>query len=138
MIEDDTELVEDFKMSFRRIFKEIPASYDFVSLIDMLIQEPHRENRPDNTTKIDKKYFIHKSFNQYSHFNCILISNKGAKKILNFLYNEGVYYTNDCQIFDLSRRRILDGYSIRPDSKIIIGYPKNVISIIDPDNERNN
>jgi len=136
VMEDDIKLSDNFEFSFKRILKEIPKGYDFVSLIDTHIEEPHTQNKVDSNTKINGKSLIHRSYNQYSDFHCILISKKGAKKILDFVYQKGIYYTIDCQIFDMSRRGILKGYSIRPDSRFIIAEPIDLGSIIDPDNKR--
>jgi GR25 family glycosyltransferase involved in LPS biosynthesis len=138
IIEDDTIFVDEFRTFFKKIFREIPRSYDFISLINVHIEEPHTQNKVGINTKINNKYLIHKSDNQYSHFNCILISKKGAKKILDFLYQHGIYYTVDCQIFDMSRRGILEGYSIRPDSRFVLGEIVDLGSIIDPENKRHN
>lgn len=132
VIEDDVVLNENFLNNFKKVYKELNPKYDFLSL--SYFNSQNEEN--DNST-LNLRY-IQKSYNQYSGFQCMMFSYSGAKKIMQYLENNGIFYTNDCQIFSLSRMGVLNGYSLIPNTLNFAKHDNSVESIIDPDNWRNN
>lgn len=132
VIEDDVILNKDFIKNFKKVCKELSPKYDFIALYYF-----ENQNKENEISTLKLRY-IQKSYNQKSGFQCIMFSNSGAKKILKYLEDNGIFYTNDCQVFKLSELGILKGYSIRPDTLLFAYHDQSIQSIIDPDNVRNN
>jgi GR25 family glycosyltransferase involved in LPS biosynthesis len=132
VIEDDVILDINFMQNFKKIYKELNKKYDFLSFFYF-----ENQNKEDDNNNLKLKY-IQKSYNQKSAFQCMMFSNAGAKKILKYLEDNGIFYTNDCQVFKLSEMGVLNGYSIRPNTLSFAYHDQSIQSIIDPDNLRNN
>jgi GR25 family glycosyltransferase involved in LPS biosynthesis len=132
LIEDDVILDKNFVQNFKKTYKELKKNYDFLSFFYF-----ENQNKEDDSNNLKLKY-IQKSYNQKSGFLCMLFSNAGAKKILKYLEDNGIFYTNDCQVFKLSELGILNGYSIKPNTLSFVYQDQGTQSIIDPNNVRNN
>lgn len=132
VIEDDVILDKDFIKNLKKVCKELSPKYDFISLFYF-----ENQNNEDEISTLKIKY-IQKSYNQKSGFQCMMFSNSGAKKILKYLEDNGIFYTNDCQVFEMAKIGLLNGYSIRPNILNFCYNDTNIKSIIDPNNLRNN
>jgi GR25 family glycosyltransferase involved in LPS biosynthesis len=128
VLEDDIVLKENFVLNFLKCRKELPSKYDFLSLF-------YFSSQNDTDKDVDLKLrLVQKSNNQYSAYQGMLFSNSGAKKILKYLEDYGIFYTNDCQIYELVRMGILNGYSIKQNN--LIEHDTSIDSIIDPNKIR--
>lgn len=132
LIEDDFVLDLEFVFYLKTIIKEAPKDLDFLSLFSY---GPH--NDFSDKTDLNLRY-IHKSHNQYSGFQAIIFSLEGAKKILSYLQKTGITYTNDCYVYELSRKQKINGYSIIRKSLNLGKLDMSVDSEIDPQNQRGN
>jgi FkbM family methyltransferase len=131
VFEDDIVLDKDFVKKFKVIKSELPKDYDFLCLRYNL-----PENTFDKTTDVGLKH-IHKSYNQYSNAQGLLISNTCAKKLLNLVKEYGIQYTSDCFIFDKAKQNLLNGFSIKEDKDYLIKDPEDSVkSVVDPQNLR--
>lgn len=131
LLEDDVFLEDNFIENLSLCIKDLPDSFDFLSLYYF-----DGQNELTSETDIGSKY-IHLSHNQYSAGQATLYSLKGAKKILNLIHRKGLEYTSDCFIFNQSILGLLDGYSIVPDSLSFLRHDnKKIKSLIDPNNIR--
>lgn len=131
LLEDDITLQENFIESLSLCIKDLPDTFDFLSLYYF-----DGQNELTDKTKIGSDY-IHLSHNQYSAGQAMLYSLKGAKKILKLVNRKGIEYTSDCFIFHQASLGLLDGYSIVPNSLSFLKHDnKKIKSLIDPDNVR--
>lgn len=132
VLEDDIILKDDFVEKMSECLKELPKTFDFLSLYYFKDQ-----NEVTDSTDIGLSS-IHKSYNQYSAAQATLYSFAGAKKILKLVKRKGIEYTTDCFIFKQSQLGLIEGYSIKHEYDYFLSHEyKNVKSLIDPNNYRN-
>lgn len=131
VLEDDIKLQPDFVDNLKMHLKELPESFDFLSLYYF-----KEHNQVTELTDIGLKY-IHLSYNQYSAMQATVYSYAGAKKLLKLIKRKGLEYTNDCFIFRQSLEKLVNGYSIKGSNDLFLLHEyKNIKSLIDPNNER--
>jgi GR25 family glycosyltransferase involved in LPS biosynthesis len=131
LLEDDIILDYDFVDKFFKIKKDLPNSFDFLSM-----SFPLDQNKQTKKSSINSE-LIHKSINQYANGQATLYTLNCAKKILKLLKRKGLEYTSDCFIFKQSHLGLLEGYSIIPNAISLIKSDTSVSSSIDPKNVRN-
>lgn len=133
VLDDDAELNYSSKNILNNTVSELPAGWDFLSLL----YNPD-QNHTTSESLIDKKY-IHKAINQASATVATVYSYDGAKKILELAQKIGMEYTFDCFIFKHCRLNSLNGYSILPGTDTFAKHDYDFAkSIIDPENKRQN
>lgn len=131
VIEDDVVLAEDFVYNLNLCIKELPETFSFLSLFSF---EEHNEVTEETDIGLE---YIHRSWNQPSAMQATLYSLDGAKKILKVLKRKGIEYTNDCFIFEQSRLKVIEGYSVKKNVLQFLSHDyKNIKSLIDPDDKR--
>jgi GR25 family glycosyltransferase involved in LPS biosynthesis len=132
VIEDDVSLSGSAEKTIKLLMKDLPNSWDFLSLYYF-----HNQNKIDQGTDIGSKN-IHKSTNQPAAAQAIIYSNTGAKKLRRLVQRKGIEYTSDCFIFEQSRLGYINGYSIIPGVHQVLSHKyKDIPSSIDPQNIRN-
>jgi len=131
VLEDDILLEKDAEKNILLALKDLPESWDFLSLYYF-----EGQNEYSLETSIGSD-LIHKSINQPAGAQAIVYSRSGAKKILQLVKRKGIEYTSDCFIFEQSRLGFINGYSVIPGVKKYLSHNyKNIKSLIDPDNLR--
>jgi len=131
VLEDDIILQEDFVEKLDLYLKDLPPSFDFLSLYYFEGQNEIKDSLSIGSEKIQK------SHSQYSAAQATLYSYAGAKKLLKLVKRKGIEYTTDCFIFRQSLEGLVDGYSIVGDFDTFLKHDyKNIKSLIDPDNTR--
>lgn len=130
LIEDDAILAKNFVENFKFFIEELPKDYDFLSLYYF-----KGHNKETAETDLGLKY-IHKSTNQKSGFQCVLVSLLGAKKILRHLKRFGLIYTSDCTIFHFAENGMLNGYSKKRETPRMILHDTKIKSTIGFNNDR--
>lgn len=131
VFEDDIKIESNFVQDLEICMKELPSTFDFLSLYYF---DGH--NQVTESTDIGLKH-IHRSSNQYSGAQATLYSLAGAKKILKLVKRKGIEYTADCFIFKQSHIGLVEGYSIIPNSLSFLQHDnESILSLIDPENTR--
>lgn len=131
VLEDDIMLQNDFIDKFNSITKELPESFDFLSLYYF---DGH--NQITDKTEVGLVN-IHRSFTQFSAGQAMLYSYSGAKKLLKCVMRKGIEYTTDCFIFRQSLEGFVDGYSIKKENTFLLSHEYiDIKSTIDPENNR--
>ena len=130
LLEDDIILESDFVDKLFKIKKDLPNSFDFLSM-----SFPLGQNKQTKESTINSE-LIHRSINQYANGQAILYTLGCAKKILKLLKRKGLEYTSDCFIFKQSHIGLLEGYSIIPNAISLVKSDTSVPSSIDPKNFR--
>jgi GR25 family glycosyltransferase involved in LPS biosynthesis len=130
VLEDDAVLDENFTSFLDEVIKDLPDSWDFLSLFSEVGQ-----NFLSHESDIGSKH-IHKCISQLSMAQAILYSENGAQKILKIFTRLGTTYNLDSVIYRASRDGLINGYIVRPDTRQHVMHG-DFSSIIDPENKRN-
>jgi GR25 family glycosyltransferase involved in LPS biosynthesis len=129
VIEDDAILTKNAARSIGTLIKELPESWDFLSL-----HYNSGLNRLTQESDIGSKK-IHKGINQVESTVAIVYSYSFAKKFLDLVQENGIEHTVDTFLFRQTELGLINGYSIIPNSYEIVKHGP-VESIIDPKNIR--
>jgi len=131
VFEDDAILSIHADKILSTFCKELPADWDFLSLY-----YGPKQNEFDKHTNINRNH-IHRSYNQIASFVGMMYSLNGAKKILDILESETINDAVDNYIYDKSREKKLNGYSIIPRRLTLLKHDWPLeFSTIDPEDTR--
>jgi GR25 family glycosyltransferase involved in LPS biosynthesis len=131
VIEDDAEIKDNAPLEIYTLIKELPESWDFLSLY-----HSDNQNRLTLESNIGSDK-IHKSINQLSSTVAMVYSYSFAKKFLKLVNEKGIKDTIDDFLYFEAAQGALNGYSIIPNTnQIVFHEDKTIKSVIDPNNMR--
>jgi len=133
VFEDDAILIDNFMDILSNCRNDLPKDYDFLTNTEE-IWIGHLFDKSYDQLLIDSE-FVYKSYLSDGCSKFMMYSNSGARKMLEAYQKFGVYCPVDWFMFNLSRDKILNGYSTFAGNTLI--QPKNQFgSLIDPGNIR--
>jgi GR25 family glycosyltransferase involved in LPS biosynthesis len=115
--EDDVMFSNNFPKLFENILRDIPKNYDIIFIGWQEVWQNGKKVKKVN------KFYKHDPF--CTHF--YLISSKGAKKIIESIYKDGLSVPIDIWIVEKSKKYGLDNYCVNPDHYKPDFYPEGKI-----------
>lgn len=131
IFEDDAILSDDFCSVYDNAIAALPNDWDFLSFIAIPEMNIFSEESDIGSN------VIHKCLTQPSYLACVLYSNQGIRKFINYIHENSIYYNIDSMLYRASHRGSLNGYILRNEFSYAVRHdPLLIISDIDPCDKR--